>query len=92
MAKNSGQKLKLLYLVKIFMEETDEQHGLTVQEIIQKLAACDVAADRKTLYQDFEELRLDGFFFLAVKRFLGENNIKVFAGDRFAELLGCLIL
>ncbi len=57
MARSSNQKLKLLYLLRIFREETDEQHGLTIQEIISKLGSCDVNADRKTLYQDFEELR-----------------------------------
>ena len=34
MAKGPNQKLKLLYLMKIFMEETDEQHPLTMPEII----------------------------------------------------------
>lgn len=57
MAKSANQKLKLLYLLKIFSEETDEQHGLTVPQIIACLGSCGVSADRKTLYQDFEELR-----------------------------------
>ena len=32
MAKGMNQKLKQLYLVKIFTEETDDQHGLTLPE------------------------------------------------------------
>lgn len=52
-----NQKLKMLYLMKIFMEETDDLHPLTMPQIIQKLAACGVNANRKTLYLDFEELR-----------------------------------
>ena len=60
MAKGSHQKLKLLYLMKIFMEETDDQHGLTMPEIIRKLNAYGVNADRKTLYLDMEELRTFG--------------------------------
>ena len=67
MARSSNQKLKLLYLVKIFSEETDEQHGLTLQEIISKLGAYDVKADRKTLYQDFEELRHFGIDIIKVQ-------------------------
>ena len=54
MAKGENQKLKMLYLVKIFTEYTDDQHSLTMQEIIKKLASYDVSADRKTLYLDFE--------------------------------------
>lgn len=57
MAKGSNQKLKLLYLAKIFSEKTDEEHGLTVQEIIALLNRNEISADRKTLYLDFEELR-----------------------------------
>ena len=67
MARSSNQKLKLLYLMKIFSEETDEQHGLTLQEIISKLGAYDVNADRKTLYQDFEELRHFGIDIIKVQ-------------------------
>ena len=37
--KGDHQKLKMLYLVKIFSEETDDLHPLTMAEIIQKLAA-----------------------------------------------------
>lgn len=60
MAKGSNQKLKMLYLAKIFMEETDDNHPLTMPEIIAKLKAYDVNADRKTIYMDLEELRTFG--------------------------------
>ena len=60
MAKGPNQKLKLLYLMKIFMEETDEQHPLTMPEIISRLNAFGVNADRKTVYMDLEELRVFG--------------------------------
>ena len=57
MSKGTNQKLKLLYLTKIFREQTDEEQMLTIAEIIEKLSAYDVSADRKTLYTDLEELR-----------------------------------
>lgn len=57
MAKGVNQKLKLLYLTKIFREQTDENHMLTISEITERLSGYDVSADRKTLYTDFEELR-----------------------------------
>ena len=56
MAAGINQKLKMLYLVRILSEETDENHGLSAQEIISKLEAHEVNADRKTLYKDFDEL------------------------------------
>ena len=65
--KGENQKLKNLYLEKIFLEETDEQHGLTMPEIISKLSAYGVNADRKTLYMDFEELRHFGLDIITQK-------------------------
>lgn len=60
MARGSNQKLKMLYLMKIFMEETDDQHALTMPQLIEKLNAYGVNADRKTLYMDMDELRQFG--------------------------------
>lgn len=60
MPRSNYQKVKLLYLAKIFSEKTDENHGLSTQELIQALAQYDIAADRKTIYQDLEELRQFG--------------------------------
>ena len=44
MAKSSNQKLKLMYLAKILQEKTDEEHGLTMPELIEQLALYDVKA------------------------------------------------
>lgn len=52
----SNQKLKILYLMKILLENTDSHHDLTLQEIIDKLALYDVTAERKSLYDDIAQL------------------------------------
>lgn len=83
MAKGIHQKLKMLYLAKIFAEETDEQHPLTMPEIINKLHAYDVNADRKTLYTDFDELRDFGFDIIAEHR---GRNTYYYLGSREFEL------
>lgn len=57
MAKQSNQKAKLLYLQKFLMEETDAAHGITIAELVDKLAAVGIAAERKSLYDDVEVLR-----------------------------------
>lgn len=56
MAKGENQKLKMLFLLRILYEETDDTHGLTMHQLIEKLNSCGVHADRKTLYQDLNEL------------------------------------
>ncbi|MBR3245674.1 MAG: WYL domain-containing protein [Parasporobacterium sp.] len=60
MARGNNQKLKLFYLAKILYEETDETHGLTMPQIIEKLEEYDVSAERKSIYSDFEALE-EGF-------------------------------
>ena len=42
MAKQSNQKLKLLYLLKILIENTDENTGLTITQISNELAKYNV--------------------------------------------------
>ncbi|MBP0962753.1 MAG: WYL domain-containing protein, partial [Oscillospiraceae bacterium] len=39
------------------MEQTDEEHSLTTQELIHQLNLCGVECERKSLYDDIEALR-----------------------------------
>ena len=56
MPRSSGQKLKLLYLADIFRYETDEEHPLSVKQIIEILGQKGVSAERKAIYTDIEAL------------------------------------
>ena len=60
MAKNPHQKLKLLYLYRILMQQTDEQHKITMDELLAALARCGIAAERKSVYSDIEALQSFG--------------------------------
>lgn len=60
MAKKSNQKIKLLYLMKILLENTDDEHGMTLAEISDALGEYGIDAERKTLYNDIEVLCLFG--------------------------------
>lgn len=60
MAKSSRQKLKLLYIMKLLTERTDEEHSVTVPEMIAYLAEQGITAERKSIYDDIETLRLYG--------------------------------
>lgn len=60
MAKQSNQKLKLLYLLKILIENTNENIGLTITQISTELAKYNISAARKSLYDDLELLRVFG--------------------------------
>ncbi|MGI6578340.1 MAG: helix-turn-helix transcriptional regulator [Eubacteriales bacterium] len=65
MAAGDNQRLKMLYLVNIFSEETDDAHGLSLQQIADRLESYGVNADRKTLYKDFAELEKYGLEILS---------------------------
>lgn len=56
MAKGSNQKLKLSYLIKIMLENTDEEHGLSMPQIMSELESCGVTAERKSIYADFADM------------------------------------
>jgi len=44
----NNQKLKLLYLMKILMEETDEEHAITMADISKKLKSYGISAEKKS--------------------------------------------
>ncbi len=61
------QKLKLLYLVKIFEEKTDEEHPISVDEIINNLSLYDITAERKAIYSDIKTLQDFGYDIISVR-------------------------
>lgn len=61
MAKSTGQKLKILYLLKILSESTDELHPMPMKRILEELSRYDISAERKTVYTDIEDLKQFGY-------------------------------
>lgn len=57
MSKGANQKQKLLYIQKFLQEKTDENHGVTVNEIINYLEKNDISAERKSIYTDIKTLQ-----------------------------------
>ena len=61
MPKGSNQKFKLYRLAQIMQEQTDDEHYITMPEIMDGLAKYDVTADRKSVYNDLRDLRIKTF-------------------------------
>ena len=57
MPNTANQKLKQLYLMKILMEQTDEDHPMSVKDLIEQLSLYGISAERKSLYADIERLQ-----------------------------------
>lgn len=64
----SRQRLKLLYLLRILYEESDEESGLTMPQLIDRLAEHGISAERKAVYRDLEALRAYGFDIVTLPR------------------------
>lgn len=60
MAKSYNQKLKILYLMELFWQCSDEDHVISIREMVDYLADKGIRAERKSLYDDIEALKLFG--------------------------------
>lgn len=82
MARSSNQKTKLLHLCRILLRQTDEDHPITVAQIIEELARYDIKAERKSIYDDMESLRQFGLDVQCRKGrssgwFIGERDFQL---------------
>ena len=83
MPKNSNQKLKILYLLEIFRRETNEEHPLTISQLIERLEANGIEAERKSLYDDFEALSAFGY---EIQKAGSGKNTAYYLAEREFEL------
>lgn len=56
MPKGTNNKFKLYRLGQIMLEKTDEDHYITMPEIMAALGEYEITADRKTIYADLKDL------------------------------------
>lgn len=82
MPKGANQKAKLLYLMRILNERTDEQHPMTIAQITAALAEYGISAERKSLYSDIEQLRCFGMDIIGCRG----KNYGYYVGMREFEL------
>jgi len=57
MAKTYNQKIKLLFLMDLFMQRTDLEHTISMKEIISELEKNGISGARKSIYSDIETLK-----------------------------------
>ncbi len=83
MAKSSNQKLKLLYIIQMLSESTDESNLLSTQDIIDRLAAEGINAERKSIYDDINQLIAYGYDIIPVR---SKSNGGYYLASREFEL------
>lgn len=60
MPRGTNQKFRLYRLAQIMLEKTDEEHYITMPEIMTELARYEITADRKSIYTDLKDLEMLG--------------------------------
>lgn len=86
MPRSTNQKLKLLYLIKILTEQTDEEHCLSSQALIDALGAYGIKAERKSIYDDIAQLIDFGYDIVLVKAKTGGGYYLAGRDFELAEL------
>lgn len=83
MAKTFNQKMKLLHILRVLNEKTDENHYLTAAQLIEELEKVGIRAERKSIYSDINELTDYGYDIIHVK---SRTNGGYYMGSREFEL------
>lgn len=77
-----SQKLKILYLMKILLTRTDEDHLLSAKDLCDALAEYGIQAERKSIYADVEALQDYGLDIIQQRG----KNPGYYIGERDFEL------
>lgn len=94
MSKGTKQKYKLVYLIKIMEELTDDEHALTMSEILAELESYGITAERKSIYDDFEAMRELGYDVIGDESgryyayFLGSRDLELPELKILTDLIG----
>lgn len=79
MPQENCQKIKLLKLMEILRQETDEDHPLKTAVICEKLVSMNISCDRRTLHKDMKVLNDHGF---EVMSLLIDHERAYYVADR----------
>ena len=82
MKSTSESKYRILLLMRILLENTDEQHPMGVAQMADKLASLGIEAERRTLYDDIQTLERFGLDIVHRK----DKTYGYFVGERSFEL------
>ena len=50
-------RLRVLYVMELFVQQTDAENGVTMQEILDWLADHNLTGERKSIYEDIHALK-----------------------------------
>ena len=68
MARSANQKLKILYIMDLLLRQSDQEHPVTLQQILDHLDAHNISAERKSIYADISALKDYGLDILSSRK------------------------
>lgn len=80
MAKGQNQRTKILRVLDILKAETDENHPISAARIAAMLRESGISAERKSIYDDIEALRSEGYDIIPTAKgvYLGERQFELY--------------
>lgn len=66
--KENCQKIKLLKLMELLCQETDEQHPLGTNEICERIEALGITCERRTVKKDIDTLNAFGYEIMSTQK------------------------
>lgn len=90
----SNSKSRIIQIYKLLLEETDEEHFITVREIIERLEEQGITAYRKTVIADIEELKSQGADIVGIrssqnKYYLRQSRFSLTELKLLADAVSC---
>lgn len=78
MSKGANQKFKFSYLMKVMQEKTDDEHSLTMPQIMDELEKYGVTAEKKVCIQSSKFITQNKSCELItqIKNFVSEHKAK----------------
>lgn len=82
LAKGMNQKKKLIFILQLLQRESDENHPVSMQRILDYLEVNGIAAERKSVYDDIRVLEELGYDVICQKKepqgyYLGERAFEL---------------
>ena len=59
--KKPNQRMKHFLVLQYLMQETDQDHPATVEDITEYLKSQGIYAERRSVYKDIKEINIDGW-------------------------------
>lgn len=79
MAKGEGQRIRILYVLQLLWEQSDEEHPLTAVKILDGLARKGITCERKTIYSDLAVLEEFGIDIIRTQKgaYIGRRGFEL---------------